>query len=244
MLKDVDIVYHLITTTFPSSTLDSCIFDIQSNLIPTVKLVEACLQNQVSQLIYASSGGTVYGEPQFLPITEEHPLNPQSIYGQSKLMIEQLLNFLCPVYSVVYQGIKNFQSLWVGQKILGIQGLVAVAMGCALYDREIKILGEGDAVRDYIFIDDVINALIASIEYPENITVNIASAEGKSIKDIIQGIEQVTGKVLKKAYLPERPGDVKINVLSNHLAKNLLNWSPKSGFHESLEMTWRSLLSQ
>ena len=239
--KNVDTVYHLITTTFPSSVINSCVYDIRSNLVPTISLVEACLENNVKQIVYASSGGTIYGNPQFLPITETHPLVPSSLYGQSKLTIENFLSFYERVSPLSLKILRISNPFGSGQKVLGIQGLIAVSFGCALYNKTISIYGKGDNVRDYIYIDDVIDAMIAATDYPKSIIANISSGEGKSILDIIKIAEAVSGKTISKKYCPAREGDVSVNILSNKLAKELLNWEPTSDFYDSMEKTWQCL---
>jgi len=242
-MQGIDTVFHLISTTFPSMTIESSVYDVFSNLIPTIRLVEICLANGVKKIVYASSGGTIYGEPQTIPIPESHPLVPKSAYGQSKLTIENYLNFYARCMDIDVNVLRISNPFGPGQKLLGIQGIIAVAMGCAYYDREIKIYGNGDAIRDYIYIDDVIDALLLAAQKSGSSLVNISSGVGHSVMEIVTEIEYISGKDIKKKYIPERPGDVKTNILSNKLANQLYGWQPKVLFKEGLLKTWNHIVT-
>ena len=237
--KDIDVVFHLISTTFPSMTIESSVYDVLSNLLPTIRLVESCLANGVKKIVYASSGGTIYGEPQTIPITEEHPLTPKSAYGQSKLTIENYLNFYARSTSLEINVLRISNPFGPGQKLLGVQGIIAVAMGCVYYDRALKIYGEGQSVRDYLYIDNVIEAIMLAADQPGSSIVNISSGVGHSVMDVIQAVEAVSGKTIRKEFIPDRPGDVKVNILSNQRAHEIYGWTAKTELQEGLLSTWK-----
>lgn len=240
-MQDIEVVFHLISTTFPSMTLESSVYDVLSNLIPTIRLVEIGRANGVKKIIYASSGGTIYGEPQTIPISEEHPLQPKSAYGQSKLTIENYLNFYARTTELDVNVLRISNPFGSGQKLLGVQGLIAVAMGCAYYERRLKIYGQGEAVRDYIYIDDVIDAMLLAAQKPGSSIVNISSGQGHSIMDVVQGVEAVSGKKIRKDFIPARPGDVQVNILDNKLAYEIYGWRPQFEFKEGLSKTWEQI---
>lgn len=238
-IQGVETVFHLISTTFPSMTLESSVYDVLSNLLPTVRLVETCLAHGVKKIVYASSGGTIYGEPQVIPITEEHPLIPKSAYGQSKLTIENYLNFYArstPLEVNVLR-ISNPYGPW--QNPFGIQGIVAVAMGHAYYNSVLKIYGQGESVRDYIYIDDVIDAMWRIAETPGSGIVNISSGQGQSVLEMVHLIEDIIGAPIRKEFLPLRPGDVKVNILANEKARHVYGWQPRTSLQEGLSRTWQ-----
>lgn len=236
-VQGVDTVFHLISTTFPSRTLKSSVYDLLSNLLPTIRLAEICIERKVKKIVYASSGGTVYGEPLTIPITEDHPLLPKSAYGQSKLTLENYLNFYARTTSLDVNILRISNPYGPGQHSWRVQGIVAVAIGCLQYDRTLKIYGSGDAVRDYIYIDDVIDAMLLASHQSGSSLVNISSQQGYSILEIVQTIEKITGKTIKKEFIPNRPGDVKVNVLSNQKAHEIYSWSPKISLEEGLYAT-------
>ena len=239
--QGVDTVYHLISTTFPSMTIESSFYDVLSNLLPTIRLIEICRANGVKKIIYASSGGTVYGDPKTIPIPEDHPLVQKSAYGQSKLTIESYLNFYARSTGLDIDILRVANPFGPGQKLLGVQGLVAVAMGCAYYGRSIKLYGEGKAVRDYIYIDDVIDAILLAADSPGSSVVNISSAIGHSVMEIVQTIEEISGRAVAKEFIPDRPGDVQINILDNQKAFQLYGWAPKTAFKDGLAKTWKHI---
>ncbi len=241
-MQGIDTVFHLISTTFPSMTIESSVYDVFSNLIPTIRLVEICLANGVKKIVYASSGGTIYGEPKKIPISEDHPLVPKSAYGQSKLTIENYLNFYARSREIDVNVMRISNPFGPGQKLLGIQGIIAVAMGCAYYNRNIKIYGKGDAIRDYIYIDDVIEALLIAAKKSGSSIVNISSGVGYSVMEIVTAIEDISGIKIHKTYIPERPGDVKTNILSNQLAYEIYGWQPKVKLKDGLVKTWNHIV--
>ncbi|HBE18073.1 MAG TPA: nucleoside-diphosphate sugar epimerase [Cyanobacteria bacterium UBA11149] len=242
--KGIDTVFHLISTTFPSMTIESSVYDVFSNLVPTIRLVEICKENGVSKIVYGSSGGTIYGEPQEIPIPENHPLQPQSAYGQSKLTIDNYLSFYARTTELDIHILRISNPFGPGQKLLGVQGLVAVAMGCAYYNRVLKIYGKGESVRDYIYIDDLVDALIIAGERSGSSIVNISSGIGQSVMEIVKSIEEVSGKTIPKEFIPNRPGDVKVSILANKLAQEIYGWKPKVDFKEGLSMTWKYIVNR
>lgn len=243
-LKGVDTVFHLISTTFPSQTQKSGIYDVLSNLLPTIRLVELCVDAGVKKIVYASSGGTVYGEPKFTPITEDHPCIPKSAYGQSKLTIENYLNFYDRTTPMTFNILRISNPFGPGQHSWRTQGIVAVAIGCMLEQRTLKIYAQGSAVRDYIFIDDVIDALILAAKSPHSSIVNISSGEGHRTIDVIKKLEKISSIVIDKEFITGRTGDVEVNILSNQKAYELYGWKPKIYLDEGLLKTFNVAKSQ
>jgi UDP-glucose 4-epimerase len=242
--QDIDTVYHLISTTFPSMTIESSVYDLLSNLLPTIRLVEACLANGVKKIIYASSGGTVYGNPSIIPTPEDHPLVPTSAYGQSKLTIENYLNFYARSTNLDINILRISNPFGPSQKLLGVQGIIAVAMGCAYYGRALKLYGKGKAVRDYLYIEDVIDAMLLAVTYPGSSVVNISAAVGHSVMEIVQAVEEISGRTISKEFIPDRPGDVQINILDNQKALQLYGWTPKTAFPDGLAKTWEHIMQK
>ena len=232
--KDIDVIFHLISTTSPSSPMGSSLDDAASNLVPTIRLVEQAIANGVKKIVYTSSGGTVYGEPQIIPIPEEHPLLPKSVYGQSKLTLENFLNFYARSTTLDVNILRISNPFGAGQNPLKAQGIIAVAMNCAYSNQVLKLYGNGEAVRDYLYIDDVTEALILAAQKPGSSIVNISSGIGYSVRDIVQAVEEVSGRIIKKEFIPARYSDVSVSILSNRRALEIYGWSPKIGLYEGL----------
>lgn len=239
-LKGVHTVFHLITTTFPNMVIESSNYDLLSNLLPTIRMLELARESGVQRIVYASSGGTIYGEPQTVPITESHPLAPKSAYGQSKLTIENYLSFYARTTPLEVSILRVSNPFGPGQNVYGSQGLVAVAMGCALDGRALRVFGQGDSVRDYIYIDDVIEAMLRATAAPPNV-LNISSGSGRSVNEVIAAVEAACGHPIERLSMPERSGDVKVSILDNTLARQSLNWVPKVNFEEGVAQSWNAL---
>lgn len=237
-LDGVDTVYHLISTTFPSMTTESSVYDVMSNLLPTIRLLEICAASGVKKIVYASSGGTVYGEPLYMPIDEEHLRMPKSAYGQSKLTIENYLHFYARTTNVDVDILRISNPYGPGQNPFGVQGIIAIALGCAKSKRPLKLFGRGEAVRDYVFIEDVVRAMILAAEKPGSFTTNISSCVGYSVIEIVEAVERVSGQTIEKQFISSRVGDVLINILENNRAREIYGWWPKTTLTDGLALTW------
>lgn len=232
--KDIDVVFHLISTTGPGSKIDSSFDDALSNFLPTIRLVDNCIINKVKKIIYASSGGTVYGEPQIIPIPEEHPLQPKSVYGQSKLTIENFLNFYLRSMALDINIMRISNPFGIGQNPLKSQGIISVALNCAYSDRVLQLYGNGEAIRDYIYIDDVVEAMILAAQKTGSSIVNVSSGIGYSVRDIVQTVEDVSGRIIRKEFIPARTSDVDVSILSNKRAFEIYGWTPQVGIEEGI----------
>lgn len=239
-LRGVRTVYHLITTTFPSMVIESGNYDLLSNLLPTIRMLEFAREEGVQRIVYASSGGTIYGEPQQLPISESHPLAPQSAYGQSKLTIENYLSFYARTTPLEVSILRVSNPYGPRQNVYGSQGLVAVAMGCAMDGRALRIFGKSDGVRDYVYIDDVVDAMLLATKAPPAV-LNISSGTGRSVNDVIEAVERASGRRIARRESPERLCDVKVNILDNARASRMLGWRPQVEFAAGVARYWESL---
>jgi UDP-glucose 4-epimerase len=237
-ISGVDTIFHLISTTSSNMTTESAVYDLLSNLLPTIKLLEISIANGVKKIVFASSGGTIYGEPREIPITEQHSRMPKSAYGQSKLTIENYLSFYSRTTDLDVDILRVSNPYGPGQNPLGAQGIIAVAMGCAQDKRTLKLFGQGEAVRDYILIDDVVRAMILAAEKPGSHITNISSGIGYSVMEIVEAIEKVTGQKIEKQFISPRAGDVLTNILANNRAYEIYGWKPKINLPDGLAITW------
>lgn len=230
-----DIIFHLISTGIPKSSNDNPIYDVESNIIGTIKLLSLLNNRKDKKVIFASSGGTVYGVPEIIPIRETHPNNPISSYGITKLTIEKYLRLFNGLYGLKYCVLRIANPYGDGQRINALQGAVAAFIGKVLANQTIEIWGDGSVVRDYIYISDVIDAFCAAAKYDGKQNVfNIGSGQGKSLNEVLDAIEAELGRPIEKKYLASRDCDVPINVLDCSLAKAELGWSPRFTFEEGI----------
>jgi UDP-glucose 4-epimerase len=246
LFQDVDIVYHLAWTTKPQSANDNPSYDLQSNLVAGVHLLDGMTRMAKRPLmVFVSSGGAVYGEVEDLPVTESHCARPLNAYGLTKLAFEHYLALYHRLHGLEYLVFRPGNPYGEGQDPGAAQGAVAVFMGRILQDREIDIWGDGEVIRDYLHIDDLIGALLAGIDYrPSGNSpriFNVGSGQGLSLNQLIVALEQATGRKARINRLPGRKADVPAIVLDTALIRQHLRWSPVVSLSEGLSRTWEWL---
>ncbi|WP_244429948.1 NAD-dependent epimerase/dehydratase family protein [Bradyrhizobium liaoningense] len=235
-LEGCDACFHLVSTTLPKSSNADPVFDVESNVLGTIRLLTQATQSGLKKVIFVSSGGTVYGVPKQIPILETHATDPMCSYGITKLSIEKYLHLFHVLHGLDYTVLRLANPFGEGQRVHASQGAVAVFLGKVLRGEPIEIWGDGSVVRDYIYIGDVVDALLAALERTtDEHTFNIGSGRGHSLNELIDAIENVTSCIAKRHYLPGRQFDVPTNVLSIAKARELLDWSPKVAFEHGLK---------
>ena len=241
-LDGMEIVIHLISTTLPGPSNENPIYDVESNVLSTLQLLDASVKGEVKKIIFASSGGTVYGMPERVPIPETHSTNPICSYGITKLMIEKYIQLYHHLYGLNYTILRLANPYGERQRLDNVQGLIAVLLGRLAKKRPVTIWGDGTVSRDYFYISDLVESFMMAIE---NISMkgifNIASGKAISITEIIHTIERITGERFLVEQAPPRKLDVPINCLDISLSKKVLNWTPKVGLEDGIDRTWRWL---
>lgn len=237
-LVDRDLVIHLVSTTLPKNSNEDPIYDVQSNLVGTLQILNAMVAMKIQKIIFISSGGTVYGTPKYLPIDECHPCNPQVSYGITKLAIENYLLLYEKYHGIKALILRVANPFGKRQRIETAQGAVSAFLYQAIRGQPINIWGDGSVTRDYIYIDDVAEAFAKAVIYngPKNI-FNISLGLGVNLNELIALIEETLGHSIEKHYLPARNFDVSISVLSNDLALQEMGWTPKFSLREGIKIT-------
>jgi UDP-glucose 4-epimerase len=236
-VADADLVYHLISTTVPATSNENPIYDAESNLLPTLRLLESLRHTKTKKVIFLSSGGTVYGIPQELPLSEDHPTKPTVAYGVVKLTIERYLALYQRLHGLEFSVIRLANPYGPRQDAQGALGAASVFLWRAFENKPIEIWGDGSVVRDYVYVDDAVRGILAAGALSGSGIYNIGSGEGISLKELVAGIQEVIGREVDVQYTPGRRFDVPKNVLNIQLAKDELNWMPQVGLHEGLRRT-------
>ncbi len=237
-----DIIFHLISTTLPKNSNDNPLYDVETNLGGTLGMLEAARAAGASRIIFVSSGGTVYGIPKEIPISESHPTDPICSYGITKLAIEKYLHLYHRLHGLDYLVLRIANPYGEGQRPDAAQGAVAVFLNRAIKGHAIEVWGDGNVVRDYLYIGDVVEALIRSIDYRgDRRIMNLGSSRGHSVNELLKDIEDLTGRRIERIYSEARPFDVPINVLDSTKARDLLGWEPRVSLREGLARTLRWL---
>jgi UDP-glucose 4-epimerase len=234
-LAGCEVVFHLVSTTLPQSSNADPVFDVETNIAGTVRMLNRAVKSGVKKVIFISSGGTVYGVPRQVPIPEDHPTDPICSYGITKLAIEKYLHLYRTLHGLEYAVLRLANPFGERQRTTAAQGAVAVFMGKVLRGDKIEIWGDGSVVRDYIYIGDAVAAMVKAIGYSGSEHVfNVGSGAGISLKDIIAGIEQVTRRKADCRFTAARAFDVPVSVLAVDRARDALGWAPTTVFTEGL----------
>lgn len=233
-----DIIFHLISATLPRSSNENPIYDVEANVVSTLHLLESACRQGVRKIIFVSSGGTVYGVPQQIPIKESHPTEPTCSYGIVKLTIEKYLHLFHVLHGLEYCILRLANPFGPYQRITSAQGAVTVFLSKAMRDEPIEIWGDGSVVRDYFYVSDAISALVRAASYQGDVRIfNIGSGAGKSLNEILDAIDQLLDIKATRQYKAARTFDVPVNILDHSMALRHLKWKPAISFDEGLEKT-------
>lgn len=237
-IDGVDVVLHLVSTTLPKNSNDDPIYDVQSNLLATLQMLNAMVVKKVPKIVFISSAGTVYGIPKYLPIDEQHPTDPLVSYGIIKLTIEKYLHLFKHMHGIKTITLRVANPYGERQRIETAQGAVGVFLHHAFKGIPIEIWGDGTVTRDYIHISDVAEAFASAVDYDGVKSVfNISSGFGTSLNELIDMLERFLGREVLRHYLPGRPFDVPVSVLDNSLALQELGWKPQVKLEEGIVKT-------
>lgn len=239
----IDRVFHLACTTRPKTANDDPARDLEENLVSTVRVLDRCIANDVGRLIFMSSGGTVYGKPENLPISEDRIMAPLCSYGIHKLAIERYMHLYEKLHSLDYRVARVANAYGERQAIYGNQGLVGTILERMLTGQAIHVYGKGETVRDYIYVADIVTALLRLAEKNTFSRVfNVGSGCGHSVLDIIRIIEATLGLKAEINFLPARLLDVDKNILDITRIRKETDWTPHVAIEEGIARTaawWR-----
>lgn len=241
-MEGAELVFHLASGSLPQSSNRDPQADVQVNLLGALKVFEAARQAQVQRLVMVSSGGTVYGVPQQVPIAEGHPTEPTCSYGISKLAIEKYVALYRQLHGLDGLVLRVANPYGERQRLDATQGVVPVFLGKALRGEPLQIWGDGSTVRDFLHISDVVTALLAAAHYQgEERLFNVGSGEGLSLNQLVELLRAELQRPLAVEYLPARGFDVPTNVLCIERARRCLGWNPKVTVSEGLHRLCASL---
>jgi UDP-glucose 4-epimerase len=238
-LQGMTAVLHLIGTTIAQTSNENPVYDVETNVVPTIRLLSLAADRGVRRVIFSSSGGTVYGIPQEDPIQETHPTDPICAYGISKLSVEKYLALYQRLTGIEYVVLRISNPYGEGGHTLGLQGIINVFLRKAHRGSPVDVWGDGRVVRDYVYAGDVGTAFLRALETRSaNNVYNIGSGKGLTILDLIAAFREVLGVELDVRFTPSRPFDVPSNVLDVRKADRLLPWKPSTPLERGLRRTW------
>jgi UDP-glucose 4-epimerase len=234
-----EIVFHLLGGTNPEVSNKDPLADLQVNTVASVQLLELCRAAGVLKVVFVSSGGTVYGIPEVVPTPETAPTDPISAYGINKLMVEKYLHLYHHLHGLRAIGLRVSNPFGPYQSPYRRQGVVAALIETYLNRRPVELWGDGRVVRDFVYISDLAEAIVRAASYdgPHRI-MNIGSGIGRSLLEVVKSIGIALD--MPEAMVVHKPGrraDVPSNVLDTSLARNELNWEPRTEWITGLQLT-------
>ena len=233
-----DIVNHHAAQINVRRSLEDPVFDAEVNIIGTLNLLELSVKHNIKRFVFASSGGAIYGEPENLPADENTCPIPISPYGVSKHAIEKYLGYYKTVHRLDSVALRYSNVYGPRQNPHGEAGVLAIFCNRIMAGKPCEIFGDGNQTRDYVFVGDVTNANILSINSPSGI-YNIGTQIETSVNDLITTLRKVTKREFKVEYSPPRAGEVLRIYLDIQFAKRVLGWSPNVNLEDGIHQTWK-----
>jgi len=220
-------------------SVEDPLMDADINIIGGLNVINACRIYNVEKIIFASSGGTVYGEQKYFPADEKHPTHPISPYGAAKLATENYLYYFYNAYGLKYISLRYANIYGPRQDPYGEAGVVAIFSSKMIKGESAVINGDGLQTRDYVYVGDAVDANLRAIESGFIGPLNIGTGRETTVVRLFNILKKVSGKAsMEEAYGPSREGEQRRSQLSNKLAGKMLGWQPKVSIEEGLKLTY------
>ncbi len=228
-----DAVVHLASTTVPDTSNQDPLLDVE-NLRGFVGLLQHCVKRGVKKVVFASSGGTVYGVPKTLPVPEDHATDPICSYGVTKLAMEKYLQCFARLYGLQYVTLRLANVYGIRQDPERTQGAIAIFLAKALRGEPVTVWGDGSVVRDFVHVRDVARLCSLALRSSAVGVFNAGSGEGVSINDLLCLISAQLDRSLEIVRQPPREFDVPAVVLDCRKTKAVYSWQPQVGLANGL----------
>jgi len=254
-LEKPDYMIHEAAQISVSLSVKEPLFDAQTNIFGSLNLLQCCVKYGVKGVVFASSGGTVYGEPEQFPVNEDYPLHPLSPYGISKVTVEHYLNFYQKNYQLEYTALRYGNVYGPRQDPYGEAGVIAIFIQKMLKGEKPTINGDGNYIRDYVYVKDVARANLLAIENIKKLGQDIAAIDlridskqalngfnlgtekGTSVNGLFLILKNIIDPSLSANYGPDRPGDLRKNILNCQKIQNAFHWKPQIELSVGLKET-------
>ncbi|MEW6619807.1 MAG: NAD-dependent epimerase/dehydratase family protein [bacterium] len=235
--EQIDIVNHHAAQIDVQKSVDDPIFDARVNVLGSINLLQLSTKYNIKKFIFASSGGTVYGEQSLYPAPETHPLLPISPYGINKLIIEYYLYYYWAVHNLNYIILRYANIYGPGQDPWGEAGVVAIFINKILLHQQPIINGDGKQTRDYTYVDDVVEANILAMNSQTTGIFNIGCGLETSVNELFQMIVEVMKANVEEVHAPPKKGETPRSCIDGTKAKSILGWQPKVRLEEGIKKT-------
>lgn len=232
-----DYVNHLAAQVDVRRSVADPVFDAEVNILGSLNLLECVRTNPVKRLIYVSTGGAVYGEPEYLPCDEAHPIRPIAQYGASKYIVEKYLYMYQLNHGVNYAVVRYPNVYGPRQDPHGEAGVVAIFTGRMLAAEQVVIHGDGEQQRDFVYVGDCVQANLLLTGADMDGTFNVGSGRGTSVNELFRALRDITNYELAPVYGPPKLGETRHIYLSAEKARSELGWRQTKGLKQGLEET-------
>jgi len=234
-----DVVFHLAAQADVRRSVDAPVADARTNVIGLLRVLDGALAGGARKVVLASSGGTIYGEadPALLPFDEDTPQRPLSPYGVAKLAGGLYLDVYGVLHGLAGTSLALANVYGPRQDPNGEAGVVAIFAGRLLSGRPCTVFGTGEQIRDFVYVDDVADALLAAAERADGKLLNIGTGVGTSVNDLYQTMAAIVGGPDDPERGSARPGELDRSVLDATRAVGELGWRPVTGLDDGLRAT-------
>ncbi len=237
------LIHHAAQVSVRISTQDP-VLDADINILGSINLLEAAVKHDVKKVLFASSGGTVYGEQKVFPAGEDHVNLPISPYGAAKFSVEKYIYYYHANYGLPYINLRYANIYGPRQDPHGEAGVVAIFSQKIIRGQSPTINGNGEQTRDYVYVEDVARANLLALECAHNGDINIGTAVEVSVLDIFNGLCKAAKKEVKKVHGPAKKGEQERSCLSFEKARAVLGWEPLVPIDVGLKKTYAWFLQQ
>lgn len=213
------------------------IFDAENNIIGLLNILQNCVKTGVKKVIFASSGGVVYGEQELFPADENHPQRPYCPYGVAKLTGEKYLFYYAITYGIKYTAFRYANVYGPRQNPHGEAGVIAIFLEKLFKQEQAVIYGDGGQTRDFVFVEDVAAANLAALNGADNEILNIGTGVETSIAEIYNHLNELTAAEMPIKYAPAKSGEQRRSVIAVEKAAKVLQWRPRLSLREGLSRT-------
>ena len=240
-----EIIFHLAAQMDVRRSVADPAFDAQVNLVGFLNLIESARRHGLKRVVFASTGGAIYGEQDEFPCSEEHPRRPVSPYGVAKLATEAYLFFYKAEYGIDYLALRFGNVYGPRQDPHGEAGVVAIFCGRILDGKPVTIYGDGTQTRDYVYVGDVVRAVVAAAKSSASgIALNIGTGIETNVNDLYSTLAGIADFPTRAEHAAARPGEQKRSVISPARAGRELGWSPEKKLADGLEETFKYFKQQ
>ena len=237
MQEKFDVIIHHAAQMDVRKSVEDPKFDASVNILGTINLLENCKEYGVKKFIFASTGGAIYGEQDYFPADEAHPVRPLSPYGIAKLSVEKYLFYYEAVYKLKYVSLRYANVYGPRQNPHGEAGVVAIFSNKMLADQQPIINGNGKQTRDYTYVGDVVRANMFALEHEKYDIFNVGTGIESDVNTIFKFIKQFAKSDCKELHGPAKMGEQQRSVLDYAYIKKIFGWQPTVTLEKGIELT-------